>query len=113
MDILELKDQDFSLLGRQSSLKGDFELHGIVRMSSKMEGILKILEGGKLTIEPSGKFSGKIYCEDVEIFGEFDGEIHSTGRVILQPASKVSGNIKSESMTIYPGAEVNIEGNTL
>jgi len=109
---INLQEQNFSFLGRGLKLKGEFHLSGIVKIASEIEGTLYIQSPGKITIERNGQITGTIYCHDLEIFGLFEGTIEAEGQVILQPSAQVSGKINTQNITIYPGAIVNIDGNT-
>lgn len=108
--LLTLQRQDFSILGKDSILKGEFELSGMVKISSTLEGTLKMGPDGRLTIEPQGFIKGKIFCNHIEILGTFEGEIVSQGKVVIRPSARVFGQIKAKSLAIFPGACVNIDG---
>lgn len=110
--LLEIKKQNLTLLGSGARLQGEFYFSGLVRVCAQMEGILHLDSEGKLIIEREGSFQGTILAHEVDIFGEFQGQLSASGRVILRPSSKVSGKIDSKSMVIYPGATLNIEGHT-
>lgn len=110
-DNLHLKEQNFTFIGPGARLKGEFHLVGIIKLACSMEGTLSV-QNGKITIERDGSFQGTIYCDDIEIFGDFEGQIESEGRVILQPSAVVTGNIHSKSFIVFPGAKTNIETHT-
>ena len=109
---LNLKEKNFTFIGCGAKLKGEFHLTGVIQLACSMEGTLSI-KNGKITIEREGNFQGTIYCDDIEIFGSFDGQIESEGKVILQPSSHVQGKISSKSLVVFPGAKTNIEGHTV
>lgn len=113
MDSLNFDQQNFSIFGQENFIKGDFQLKGAIRISSFLEGHLKMQDQGKITIEPSGVFHGDIECYDIEIFGKIEGKINSKGNVIFQPGSRVDGQVEAEKISIYPGAIVNMQGETL
>jgi cytoskeletal protein CcmA (bactofilin family) len=109
-DYNNVKNKDFSIFGQNCVLKGEFHMSGIINISSDIEGDLFIQDEGKVYLEQNAKFTGNIKCQDIEIFGEFDGFIESNGTVILQPSARVNGRIKAANLSIYPGAQANIEG---
>jgi len=111
-DLINIKNQDFCLLGKDSKLTGEFHLSGVVKISSQMEGELTMGPEGKLSIGPTGSFKGIINCYYIEIYGEFEGTINSKGKVLIQPCARVSGQINTETLTIFPGAMVNVDGRT-
>lgn len=113
IEFSELQNQQFSILGAECKLIGEFQLTGIVKLAAHMEGQLTMGPQGQLTIEREGRFQGQIHCQDIEVFGEFEGNLYSTGRVILQSSARVQGRIETQNLIIYPGAKVNIDGHTL
>lgn len=113
MEINQIANHEFSHFGSKNVIKGDFLLNGIIKISSSLEGTLKMEDDGQITIEKLGSFIGDITCKDISIYGHFKGNIQASGKVVIQPASFVSGSIKADSLAIYPGSVVNIEGHTL
>ncbi|MDB9786688.1 polymer-forming cytoskeletal protein [Bacteriovoracaceae bacterium] len=114
LDSFNFKEKMFSQFGEGSHLVGDFNLQGIVKVSSRIEGnIFLTSRDSFLTIERSGYIKGKIECVDIEIFGHFQGDIIASGKIIIQAYAHVSGNISADTIAIYPGSVCNIEGKTL
>lgn len=116
MIIDNLNEKKFNILGKNNSLKGEFKLSGLTRISCDIEGTLNHVatdtEQELLIIEREGKLKGNITGHNMEIFGEFDGSINSKGRVILHSGSKIKGKIQAFNLIIYPGSHVEIEGHT-
>ncbi len=107
-----LQSKSYSVLGPQCVLSGSFEFTGIVKINSFIKGEVHASSDGQLTIERKGIIQGKIFCHDLEIFGEVDGEIESTGKVIIQSSANVRGKIKCQNLCIFPGAQVNMIGHS-
>lgn len=105
--------RDFSFYGKSCYMRGQFELHGPVKIQSKLEGEIDHVGEDLLCIEPEGKIAGDIRCHDIHIFGEFEGNIIARGKVTLFPTAIVSGSIQSSKLVIHPGAVLNIKGNTV
>ena len=110
--IFDLKEKNFSIIGVNSKSEGKIFYNGHVRFYAEHQGELKMAANSKLIIERYGLISGKLYCHELGIYGQFDGHCHSSAWVIIYPGAKVSGVIHAESLIIYPGAQVNIEGHT-
>ncbi len=106
----DFKSMNFSLFGLKSELDGQFSFHGDVIIAGKLKGYLNILDDGHLTIERTAIVEANIHCHDLEIFGDFSGSIHSAGKVTIRSSANVSGTLKAKSMSIFPGANLNIEG---
>jgi len=111
-DSLEVKTKNFSFLGKKNFLKGEFHFSGNTRISSQLEGELFIGQDGALFLEQDAVFKGNIHCHNVHIFGSFEGQIESQGKVIIHSSAMVSGQIRADQIAIYPGAVVNIDGTT-
>ena len=112
-ETLELKEQNFSLLGKNSQFHGTFQLNGPTRLSGQLNGELVMNGEYYLVIETEGFFEGSIHCHEVEIYGNFKGTLVSPKKVTLYPSAKVSGDIQTKNLIIHPGALVNINGKTL
>lgn len=109
---INLRNIDFSFLGKGSKMKGIFHLTGITHISSELEGELTMETKAHLYLERNGKFKGSIKCHDIEIYGELEGTLESTGKVTVYPSASIKGKISSNDIIIYPGACLNIDGYT-
>ncbi len=111
-EYIDLRDQKFSYFGTGSEISGSFKLVGPTHIAGPVDGTIEMLKEAELSIIHSGSFVGKIICKHVEIYGKVTGEIESTGKVKIFPTAIVEGKIRANDLVIYPGAKVNIEGNT-
>ena len=111
MNESDFKSYNFSLLGANSYFEGDLSFEGDVILAGHLKGTINIKKG-KLTLERTSKTEGTIYCEDIEVFGEFSGAINSSGVTSIRSSAVVSGNIKAKKLSIFPGAQLNMEGET-
>ncbi len=112
-DIINLASQNFSYFAKSSTLIGSFEMSGPTHIASKIEGELFMLNSATLYIERSGNFLGKINCHNLEIYGEFEGTIISSGKVIIYPSAQITGEIQCKNILIMPGSNVNFTGHTI
>ena len=113
MDYQAFKNLNFSILGQQCTFRGNLLLNGPVTIASDIEGDIVVEDNSKLVLERTSHYKGKIKCFDIEIFGSFEGEIVAKGKIVIRSSAHVTGNLQSSNLSIYPGAVVNIEGNTL
>jgi len=111
-ELLTLKKQTFSHLGVGCKLTGDFFLSGVTKVASQISGTIQMEEGSSLTIAHDGRFEGTIHCGNLDVFGQIHGEIFSTGRVTFHPCSKFEGKMLTKDLTVFPGAILDMEGNT-
>ncbi len=111
-DYIDLKEQDFSFFGRGSRLNGRFHLSGSTHVSSLIEGEIIMENNADLIIEKNGAVTGEVTCNNIEIYGNFEGMIKASGKVTLYPSAKVKGRVEATELRIYPGAVLNIDGHT-
>lgn len=112
MKEIDFKTLNFTLLGKESNFDGELSLSGDVIIAGGFKGQLNIKDSGKLTLERDAQVEGTIQCDDIEIFGSFSGTIQSSGTVSVRSSAIVSGRLKGQKLSIYPGARLNIEGDT-
>lgn len=108
----DFKKLNFSVLGKSSSLEGDFNFHGDTLLGCKIKGTISMLDKSKITLERGSEVEGSIYCHDIEVFGSFSGSINASGTLSIRSSAIVSGKISADKLSIFPGAQINIEGDT-
>lgn len=108
----DFKSLNFSLLGKETSLEGEFTFSGDTIINCQMKGKLTVINDGKLTFERDSKFEGNIFCKNIEVFGKVSGTIDADGTLSVRASAEVSGQINAKKMSIFPGASINIEGHT-
>ena len=111
-DYIKIKNQDYSYYGIGSRLKGEIHLKGITHFASKFEGNIQVEDDADLYIEKDGSINGTINCNNIEIYGNIIGKLTAKGIVTIYPTGKLSGTVDSKNLIVYPGAILNIEGNT-
>lgn len=109
---IDLKNQTFSYVGRGGKQVGEFTFLGNTHLNSIIQGKITVEGDSLLTIEKFAEINGEIECHNLELFGVFSGEIHSSGKVVIHPTATVSGKIFAKNFSIFPGAVVNIDGET-
>lgn len=105
--------REFSFFGKGCRMNGYFELHGPVKIQSKIEGEIDHVGADELSIEPEGFVLGDIRCHEAAIYGQFEGKLVAKGKVTLFPTAVVTGAIEAATLVIHPGAILNIKGNTV
>lgn len=112
MQQVDFKNLNFSVLGKNCFLEGDFIFQGDTIIGSQIKGNITVKDNGRLILERDSKFEGTIVAHDVEIFGLFKGSIKASGTLIVRSSAEVSGKIEAKKLSVYPGATLNIEGHT-
>jgi cytoskeletal protein CcmA (bactofilin family) len=106
-----IQGQTFSTLGKSTELSGHFTFQGQTHLLGRLKGEITIANA-KLVLEIGSLTEATIHCCDADIYGDFTGEIRSSGNIVLYPTANVSGKIIAKSLEILPGAVVNINGHT-
>lgn len=112
MKELDFKKQNYTLIGINNSIEGDLKLTGDAIIHSSVKGTITMFGEGTLILERHSSFEGTIYCNDIEVFGEIKGTVKAGGKLTVRSSASLSGNIQAKSLTVYPGAILNIEGHT-
>ena len=108
----QFNEFQYNVLGKDSSFNGELSVTGPTTILSRFEGTLSVTDESKVTLERGSYFEGNLNCCEVEIFSEFKGILNAKKRVIIRSSANVSGSIFCENLIIYPGALVNISGET-
>ena len=107
-----IENQEFTYIGKTSNLTGTFVFSGTTHLQGKLNGSVDIVNNAKITLEIGSITEGNLSCFDVDIYGEFSGEIKSKGLVTIYPTANINGKIIARALEILPGAVVNINGHT-
>lgn len=107
-----IQNQTFTTIGKSTVLKGHFNFVGTTHLLGVLTGEVTVEGRSKLVLEIGSTTDAVLNCADLEIYGEFTGEIKATGNVTLYPTAIVNGKIIAKSLEILPGAVVNINGHT-
>ena len=108
----DFKNINFSVLGQKTSFEGDLKFEGDTIINGHITGSITLLNEGKITFERSSIMKGELYCYDVDILGHFEGSIKAAGTLTIRSSGSVSGKIEAKQLSIFPGAIVNMEGQT-
>ncbi len=107
-----IQNQEFTYIGKTSNLTGTFIFSGTTHLQGRLNGNIEIEDNAKIILEIGSTTEGNLNCSDVDIYGEFSGEIKSRGLVTIYPTAVINGKIIAKAMEILPGAVVNINGHT-
>lgn len=107
-----IKNQEFTYIGKTSDLSGTFTFSGPTHLQGKVKGDIVVENNSKIILEIGSFTEGTLQCFDIDIYGEFIGNIKSEGRVTIYPTATVEGKIITKMLEILPGATVNMSGHT-
>lgn len=107
-----IKNQEFTYIGKNANIEGDFVFDGPTHIQGKIKGNIKAIGLSPLVIEINSVISGNLIGNDIEIYGHFEGEIHAHGTVRIFPTGSFQGKISTRMLEIYPGSIVNVDAHT-
>jgi len=91
-----------TILGKGSSIDGNFDIQGSVRIEGAVKGDVKCTD--LLTIGVAGSIKGSVWVKDIILAGTISGNIVASEKVELQNKSIVEGDIIAKSLVIEAGA---------
>lgn len=92
-------------IGKGTSLIGDIEAFGNIRIDGRVKG--NITTKSKLVLGDSSFIDGNVLAQNAEIEGEVSGRVEVTELLILKPNARISGDIVANKMVVESGATFN------
>ena len=110
----EHDNNGINLIGSGTSIKGDINSDGDIRIDGNLTG--NLTTKGKVVIGNTGKINGEIRCKNADISGKIEGKIYVSELMQLKASSKFLGEITTNKLAIEPGAgftgSCKMDGNT-
>ncbi len=104
--------QEFTYIGKNNILKGEFVFTDQTHIAGTIDGLISIKNNQKIIFQINSNINTIINCYDLDVYGNLTGEIHSQGLVTFFPSAVFEGKINAKSIEIFPGAVVNMQGQT-
>lgn len=101
MSIMESASRN--LIGNGTTLKGDIESNGDIRIDGQLFGNLK--SNGKVIVGPTGLIEGTLACKQADISGVVKGKIKTEELTALKATSKVEVELSTKQLLIEVGAQ--------
>ena len=97
-----------SLIGAGTTIEGDVNFTGGLRIDGNVKGNVKALgnKAGTLVVSELAKVEGEIEVSHVVINGTVAGPVRAKEYVELLPKARVTGNVSYKSIEIHVGAIV-------
>lgn len=92
-----------NLLGQGTTIKGDIESNGDIRIDGHLIGSLK--SNGKVVIGQTGVMEGDLTCKQAEVSGVVKGIINTEELTALKSTSKVEVDLTTKQLLIEVGAQ--------
>ena len=98
-----MESQARNLIGNGTTVKGDIESNGDIRIDGHLIGSLK--SNGKVVIGQTGVMEGDLNCKQAEISGVVKGNIITDELTALKSTSKVEVDLTTKQLLIEVGAQ--------
>ena len=95
--------QSANLIQAGTTITGDIESNGNIRIDGNIKGI--ITTRGKVILGPTGSVDGDIICVNADLEGRANGTIKVKELLTLKATAIVSGEIFTDKLSIEPGAK--------
>ena len=97
-----------SLIGAGSTITGDIQFSGGLRIDGVVKGNIKALgdKPGTLVLSEQAKVEGEIVVGHVVVNGTVAGPIHASEYIELMPKARVTGDVTYKTIEIHVGAIV-------
>jgi len=89
-------------ISQGTTISGDVETQGDIRIDGKLSGSLKC--GGKLVLGETGRVDGDVECINANISGTLKATIKVKELLSLQATAKVLGDIETDKLDVVSGA---------
>ncbi|EMR01821.1 bactofilin family protein [Cesiribacter andamanensis] len=93
-------------IGNGTSIVGDVETFGNIRIDGKVKG--NVTTKSKLVLGDTSYIEGDVLAQNAEIYGEVHGRVEVTELLILKPTAKIYGTILSGKLVTDQGASLNV-----
>ncbi len=94
-----------SIIGEGTSLKGDFEINGLLRIDGDFTGTIRTK--GKVLVGRNGRAECTLHAATVVIGGVFRGDIVSSEKVIILSTGLVLGTVTTPRLIVEEGVIFN------
>lgn len=90
------------IIGPNSTIKGDIESEGSIRVDGRIIGNITSL--GSVIISENANVSGNIISQSADIYGKCEGNVHVKGKINIHQNSSLIGDIIAKSFNTKEGS---------
>ena len=94
-----------NIIGRGTTIQGDIEAQGNLRIEGKLIGNLSTQS--KLVLAPGAYLKGNILAKDVEIGGTMEGKIEARDTLTIRAQANIKGTLHTKQLIVEVGAQFN------
>jgi len=102
------KNQIDSLIGAGTSIEGDVNFSGGLRIDGQVKGNVRAVgdQASTLVVSEHARIEGEVSVSHVVVNGTVIGPVHSGEFLELQPKARVTGDVEYNSIEMHLGAVV-------
>ncbi len=97
--------QDLNLIGVGTSINGDINSAGDLRIDGTVKG--SVTSKARLVLGPNGKIEGDIHAQNADIQGSVKGKLFIGEILFLKSTAQIEGDIVTNKLVVESGAEFN------
>lgn len=102
------KSQLDTMLGKNTTIKGDIEFNGALILDGSIYGCVKGSENDDvLTISETGVVEGKIEVANIIVNGIVKGDIIASGKIEVASKANIEGNVYYHNIEMETGSKIN------
>jgi cytoskeletal protein CcmA (bactofilin family) len=94
-----------NVIGKGTSLEGNIETFGNIRIEGKVRG--NVTSKSKIALGNGSHVEGNIKAQNADIEGEVRGKIEISEMLILKSTASVHGDMVTGKLVVEPGAAFN------
>jgi cytoskeletal protein CcmA (bactofilin family) len=98
-----------SLIGTTTTITGNIEFTGGLRIDGTVKGSVRCAEGdkgGMLVISESGRIEGEVRAGHLVVAGRINGPVTAAQLIELQPKARIQGDVRYRALEMHHGAIV-------
>jgi cytoskeletal protein CcmA (bactofilin family) len=98
-----------SLIGSGTTVTGDIEFAGGLRIDGTVRGAVRCVQGekgGLLVVSEHGHVQGEVRAAHLVVGGRIDGPVTAASLIELQPKARVKGDVRYRALEMHHGAVV-------
>lgn len=97
--------ESISMISKTMHIHGDVEAANDMRIDGRITG--NVFCKARIVIGPSGVIDGELHCENADIFGTVNGNIHTDDLLCLKSKCMINGNLNVGRLNIEADAAFN------
>lgn len=94
-----------NIIGKGTTLSGDLETFGNIRLEGKMIGNLKTKS--KLIVGHSSEIEGSVTAQNADVEGQITGNVEVSEILTLKGSAVINGDISTNKLVVETGAVFN------